>query len=275
MKTIIIPTDFSPASTCAMNYGVDMAKEIGASVTLLHVYNLPVGAGDVPVLIVSTDSVRHDAETKLSSLKEKLNHITSGAVEIHTIACMGDVVEELGEHCRKIKPFAIVMGSRGATGIERMVFGSTALSVVRHSSTPVIVVPTGTEYGAGIKKIGFACDFREVETTTPADVIKNFVQTFHGELHVLNVEDSKKHIKHDSQQSALLETMLADLKPSYHFIEHEDIEEGICAFSETNNLDLVIVIPKKHQLLQRLFTPGATKQLLSQSHIPLLCIHEE
>jgi len=34
MKTIIIPTDFSPVATNAMNYGIDMAKAIHASVLL-------------------------------------------------------------------------------------------------------------------------------------------------------------------------------------------------------------------------------------------------
>ena len=274
MKTIIIPTDFSPAATSAMNYAVDMAKEIGASVLLLHVYNVPIGAGDVPVLVVSTESIANDAESRVASLKEKIEHITSGDVKVYTETRLGDVVEELETLCSKIKPFAVVMGSHGATGLERIVFGSTTLSVVKHLTSPVIVVPTGTEYGTGIRKIGFACDFRDVVETCPAKEINNFVTTFNGELHVLNVDSSKQHLKPDTEQTAFLETMLAEVKPVYHFIEHDDIEDGINSFAETNNLDLVIIIPKKHKRLQELFNPGSTKQMVRHSHIPLMCIHE-
>jgi nucleotide-binding universal stress UspA family protein len=274
MKTIIIPTDFSPAATCSMNYALDMAVTIGASVILFHVYNVPVSAGDVPVLVVSTDSIHKDAETKLASLKEKVEHITSGTVKVYTESRMGDVIDELETLCKNVKPFAVVMGSRGTTGLERIVFGSTTLAATRHLTSPVIAVPIGTEYGNGIRKIGFACDFRDIVETIPAAEILQFVKTFGAELHILNVDDSQKHQKPDAEQSLLLQTLLGELNPIYHFIEHDDVEEGVSAFAETNNLDLVMVIPKKHKVLQGLFKSSSTKQLVTHTHIPLMCIHE-
>ena len=274
MKTIIIPTDFSPAATCAMNYALDMAKEIGASVILFHIYNVPVGAGDVPVLVVSTDSLQKDAEAKVAALKEKVEHITSGEVKVDTEIRLGDVIEELEVLCKKIKPFAVVMGSRGTSGLERIVFGSTTLSAIRHLTSPVIAVPIGTEYGTGIRKIGFACDFRDIAETIPVAEIKNFVKTFGSEFHVLNVDDSKRHQKPEAGLTALLQTLLEELSPEFHFIEHDDVEEGVNAFAETHNLNLVMAIPKKHKLLQGLFKSSSTKQLITHTHIPLMCIHE-
>lgn len=72
----------------------------------------------------------------------------------------------------------------------------------------------------------------------------------------------------------MLHTMLEDVNPSYHFIEQKDIEEGINQFAEKNNLDLIIAIPKKHKLLEGIFKPSSTKQLVFQSHIPVMCVHE-
>ncbi|HEX7846577.1 MAG TPA: universal stress protein [Chitinophagaceae bacterium] len=276
MKTIIIPTDFSPASTCAMNYGVDMAKQVGASVLLFHVYNVPVSMTDVPVLLVSTQELKKEAEAKINSMKAKVEHITSGAVKIYAEAKLGDVIDELETVCNKIKPFAVVMGSKGHSAAERVFFGSTTLSAIRQLTFPVIAVPTGKEYGTGIKKIGFACDFRDVVETTPADEINDIVKTFDAELHVLNVDHNHRHFKAETpEQSMLLDTMLEGCKPTYDFIDHEDIEDGINAFAETNNLDLVIAIPKKHKLVEKLFNASSTKQLIFQSHIPVMCIHEE
>jgi nucleotide-binding universal stress UspA family protein len=275
MKTIIVPTDYSPAATNAMNYAIDMAKAINASLLLFHVYQVPVSFSDTPIILVSVEDLKKSAEAQMEKLKATVEHITSGSLKVYAETQMGDTTDELENLCQKINPFAVVMGTKGTTGIEKVLFGSTTLTAIRHLTWPVITVPPGKSFGQGIKKIGFACDFREVVKTTPADKIKNFVASFSAALHVLNVDHQDKHFKPDTpEQSALLHTMLEDCKPVYHFIEHPDIEDGINEFAEKNNLDLIIVIPKKHKKLEILFKSSSSRQIVFQSHIPVLCVHE-
>jgi len=275
MKTIIIPTDFSPTATNAMHYGIDMAKSIQASILLLHVYQVPVSYTDTPIVLVSVEELKKEAEQKLEKLHKEVEHLTSGSIKIYTEARLGNIADEIENLCEKVKPFAVVMGSKGSTGIEKILFGSTTLTAIRHLTWPVICVPPGKAFGNGIKKIGFACDFRNIVEITPADAIKTFVKEFGAELHVLNVDYHNKQFKPETpEQSALLHTMLEEVNPLYDFIEHKDIEDGLNEFAEKNNLDLLITIPKKHKLLDGLFKPSSTKQLVVQSHIPVMCIHE-
>ncbi len=275
MKTIIIPTDFSPVATNAMNYGIDMAKAIHASVLLYHVYQVPVSISDTPVLLLSVDDLKKNAEEKIAALKAQAEHIVSGSIKIYAETQLGNVADEIENLCKRINPFAVVMGTKGHSGIEKVVFGSNTISVVKHLTWPVICIPPGKEYGNGIKKIGFACDFKNVVETTPAHFIKSFVNEFNAELHVLNVDHQNKHFTTEvPQQSALLHTMLEDVKPQYHFIDNKDIEDGINDFAEHNNLDLIITIPKKHKLLEGLFRPSPFKQLVFHSHVPVMCVHE-
>ncbi|HEX6848800.1 MAG TPA: universal stress protein [Chitinophagaceae bacterium] len=275
MKTIIVPTDFSPIATNAMNFAADMAVNINASIMLLHVYHVPVSMTDVPVVLVSADELRKSSESKLLEIKEALTHITSGKIRIYTEARLGDVTDELEEVCKSIRPFAVIMGTRGASGVERVLFGSNTLTAIRHLTWPVIVVPPGKEYGSGIQKIGFACDFEKVVETTPIQFIKNMVKEFGAELHVLNVDYESRHFKPETpEESLMLHTLLEGLNPNYHFINHRDIEDGINEFVEENNIDLLITIPKKHKLLDSLFKQSSTKQLITQSHVPVMCVHE-
>ena len=103
----------------------------------------------------------------------------------------------------------------------------------------------------------------------------DFVKEFNAELDVLNVDYHNKHFKPETpEQSALLHTLLEEANPFYHFIEHADIEDGINEFAEKNNLDLIITIPKKHRLLDSVFKTSSTKQLVYQSHVPVMCVHE-
>jgi nucleotide-binding universal stress UspA family protein len=275
MKTIIIPTDFSPVATNAMHYAIDMAKKINASILLFHVYQVPVSFTDVPVVLVSVDELQKIAEEKITILKKEVEHITSGAVKVYSETRLGNTVDEIENLCEKIKPFAVVMGTKGATGIEKALFGSNTLTAIKHLTWPVICVPPGKNFGEGIKKIGFACDFRDVVKTTPTNYIKELQKEFNAELHVLNVDYHNKHFTAGTpEESALLHTLLEDAKPEYHFIVHKDIEDGINEFAEKNNLDLIITIPKKHKLLEGIFKPSSSKQLVYQAHVPVMCIHE-
>ena len=275
MKTIIVATDFSPVATNALHYGIEMAKAANTSMMLVHIYNIPVSYSDVPVMLVSVEEMKKVAEERLAELKKEVEHITSGTLKVYMEARLGNVSDELEDICNKIQPFAVVMGTRGASGIEKVLFGSTTLTVIRHITWPVICVPPGKSFGKGIKKIGFACDFRDVVKSTPAHLIKDFAKEFNAELHVLNVDYKNRHFQPEArEESLLLHTMLEDAKPEYHFIEHKDIEDGINDFAEKNNLDLVISIPKKHKLLDGLFKTSSTRQLVFQSHIPVMCLHE-
>lgn len=276
MKTIIVPIDFSPVSINAANFAADMAVAIQGELVLVNIYNIPVAySGDVPLMMISVDELKAGSEQKLEKISEGLQHITSGKIKVTSIARLGDTVDELENISNELKPFAVVMGTKEKGVLEKFVFGSTTLAAIRHLSWPVICIPQGREYGKGINKIGFACDFRDIAESTPVDQIRNIVKTFNARLHILNVDYMEKNFRPDTpQQSRVLHELFSELDPEYHYIDHPDIEDGIHEFAETNNLDLVITIPKKHKLLQGLFKESSTKQLVMQAHVPVMCVHE-
>ena len=275
MKTIIVATDFSPAALNATNYAADMALAMNASLTVFHVYQLPLSVSDTPIVLLSVEELKESAEAKLAQLKKDLQHITPSTIEIKTEARMGNLPDELEDFCSTHKPFAVVMGKKGHSAVERALFGSNTLSVIKHLTWPVICVPPGKEYGAGIRKIGLACDFTAIKDSMPIDFIKTFIKDFGGELHVMNVDHDDRHFKPDTpMQSEFIHGALESLNPTYHYIENQDIEDGINEFAETNNLDIVITIPKKHKRVGGLFKKSSTKQLVFESHVPIMCIHE-
>ena len=71
MKTIVSPTDFSPAATNALHYGLEMAKTINASLLLFHAYQVPVSFTDTPLVLVSVEELKQSAEAQLEKLKKE------------------------------------------------------------------------------------------------------------------------------------------------------------------------------------------------------------
>lgn len=274
MKTIIVPTDFSPVAVNAMHYAANMASSIGASIILFHAYQVPVAFSEVPIVSISMEEMKQISEEKLAEQKAGLEHLTSGNIKIYSENRLGDTIDELENYCKSISPFAVVMGTKGASAMERLFLGSNTLSAIKHLSCPVIIVPPGATFHP-IHKLGFACDLREVVETTPVRFIHDLCTMFNAELLVLNVDYKNRNFKTDvPEQSLLLHNMLEPLSPSYHFIENPNIEEGIHSFAETHGVDMIITIPKKHKLTEGLFQKSHTRELAFHAHIPIVAMHE-
>lgn len=276
MKTIIVPTDFSPVSINALNYAADMALSVNASIVLLHVYQMPVSSNntDIPLPVMDYQELEEIHQKRIGELKTRIIHEKSGAITITTLVKMGNLVEELKVLSAEKNPFAIVMGTKGAGFVQRLLVGSSTLSVLRNITAPVLVVPPDASFRA-IRHIGFACDFQKIEETTPVSIIKEWVSTFQARLSVLNVDSNKANVRDTAQQSVLLYTLLQDLHPQYSYIDNPVVEAGISLFAEDNEIDLLIVIPRKHRLLDTLFRKSHTKDLIFHSQIPILSVNEE
>jgi nucleotide-binding universal stress UspA family protein len=274
MKTIIVPTDFSPIADNAMRFAADMAANINAPLMLVHVYYIPVGLGELPVAFSSGDEMKKFSEEKLAERKSAIEKIHGNKIKIYSEARMGTVVDQISELCNSIHPFAVVMGTRGAGKLERTLFGSSTLTAIKHLQVPVMIIPPDASFKP-VKKIGLACDFKDVVTTTPEKEIHNVLKAFNAELHILNVDYKNQHFKPETpEQSFLLHNMLVDMNPVYHWLEKENIEEGLNEFATKNNIDILIIIPKKHHLLEGLFHKSQSKEMVFHAQVPVMSIHE-
>jgi nucleotide-binding universal stress UspA family protein len=274
MKTILVPTDFSPVAENAMRFAADMAQHIKAAVLLLHVYQLPVVVSEVAMVMTGEGELRAESDERLNELKEKLEKLTMGRVPVFIQSRYGSVTNELEDACANINPFVVVMGTMGMGKMERMMFGSTTLTAIRRLHAPVMVIPPGVVFSP-VQKIGLACDFKNVQTCTPKKEIKAVVNEFGAELHVVNVDRGFKHYAPAArEQSTLLHNMLEELHPHYHFICRENIEESLDEFALRNQIGFLIVVPKKHSFTGGLFHKSCSNELVTHAHVPVMAIHE-
>jgi nucleotide-binding universal stress UspA family protein len=272
MKTILVTTDFSTAANNAVNYAADMALSINARLLLLNVVQTPIGYSDLPIVISLEDMMR-SSEKDIQNLKEEVMVRTGNKIVVEAEVGMGGFFEELKTVCERIKPYAVVMGSQGKTAAEHLMFGAHAVHTVKHLTWPVITVPPGAVFTA-VKKIGLASDLTQVVETTPIEEIKMLVNDFNAELHILNTGKTEVFDADIVFESGLMQEMAMALKPTFHFISNENTDEGIMDFAEKNQIDLLIVLPRRHNLLSSIFHKSHTKQLVLHSHVPVMALHQ-
>jgi nucleotide-binding universal stress UspA family protein len=272
MKTILVATDFSSSALNAARYAADMAFAINADILLLHVYQITVSYGESSIAMSKEES-REAAEININELKERLFLKTCGQLNIETEVRPGTFYHELKAVCDRIKPYAVVMGSQGKTAPERFFFGSHTVHAMKHLTWPLISVPPGTIFSS-VKKICLACDFSKVVETVPYDQIKTLVTDFNAELYVINTGKKQAYNPDIIFEYGLLEEMLRPLRPHYQIIPDGNIDEGIINFAEKNYIDLLVVIPKQHDLLDKLIHKSYTRQLVLHSHVPVVALHK-
>lgn len=271
MKTLIVATDFSAIAKNATQYAMDMARAIQANVHLLHVYQLPANYGtmDIPV---SMPEWEQGTEDLMAGLKKQLEQDNGGQVAVSTEVRTGSFMLELVAVCERLQPYAVIMGCKGSTAAERLLFGTHAISAMKHLTWPVITVPMEAKFNA-IKKIGLACDLAEPEKTVPLDGISRLVTDFNATLHVLNTGKDQVYDPQLLSASGWLGGKLKDVQHKFHFIKG-DTEEAILHFAEKNDVDLLVILPQRHSFLDALIYKSHTKQFVLHSHIPLMALHQ-
>ena len=271
MKTILVATDFSPAALNATNYAAEMSLAINADLYLLHVFQTPGTCLQVPIPVL-LDEMIQDVKHEMKKLKEDLMHKAAGKLNIKAEIRMDHFYAGLKAVCGRIKPYCLVMGSQGTTAAERFAFGGHTVYAMKHLEWPLIVVPPGFNFSA-IKKILLACDYDNVLSTIPLEEIKLLVKDFSAELHVLNTCKDQPGNPNTELESGLLQEMLQPLNPEYHSVTSEYTDQAIMNFAEKNNIDLLIVLPKRHDLLDRLVHKSHSKQMVLYCHVPVMALH--
>lgn len=271
MKTILAPTDFSAPSLDAVNYAVDMARTMDAQLVILHVCSMPVSFREMPVTASAVDRWMDDAQWQMSELRNDIAQRVHDEVRIHTEVVSGDVVMEIEEACSRYQPYAVIMGAETMGPVERWLNEAKTLAVAKQLHWPLLVVPAGAKFG-NIRRIGLACDLKKVIDTIPAQEIRELVQQFRAKLHILHVcvEPDEQISEESIAEKEWLNEILSDLHPKFHFIFDEEVESGIQAWADTQQLDMLIVVPHKQVFPASLFRRRKSPRLVMHAHIPVM-----
>ena len=148
MKRLLVPTDFSEHADRALTLAIGLAKPLGATIDLVHVYALPMPivasiGGAVPPPLPTPDDLM-SIQRGVDELAERVRH---AGVECFTAIVEGSPAVEIVSRSRKINADLIVIGTHGRTGIRRVIFGRVAEEVLRRTSLPILMVPPVREDG--------------------------------------------------------------------------------------------------------------------------------
>ncbi|PLX83982.1 MAG: universal stress protein [Desulfuromonas sp.] len=140
-RTILYATDFSESSDYAFESALSLAKKFGARLLILHVINEPVDLRGFYVTHISFEKLEEEIEEGARKLMEKFcrTHIKDYD-NYETFIVPGIPYDEIIKNAAENSADLIVLGTHGRTGLDHVLFGSTAEKVVRKSPVAVMTI---------------------------------------------------------------------------------------------------------------------------------------
>jgi nucleotide-binding universal stress UspA family protein len=138
-RVILHPTDFSPSSEYAFHIAVDLAKEHGANLLVLHVVET-LGAGNLTYGEAISQVQPEGYQRRLWDDFRRRIPAVPAAVTVEPLLAEGEPAKEIDRVAREQHCDLIVMGTHGRTGLDHLLMGSVAERVVRQVPCPVLVV---------------------------------------------------------------------------------------------------------------------------------------
>ncbi len=284
LKNVLFATDFSPAAAAALPYAATLAKRFGAKLFALHVRTPVINPMTPPA---GWPALEKTAEIEAREQRSALRNAIPG-IETTVLIEEGDIWTHLQAVMERQDIDLVVIGTRGRSGIGKLLLGSAAEEIFREVRCPVLSVgphtPAEPARNGEFSHILYATSFG-TETPAAAAYAISVAQEFQARLTLLHVlEDPRVGdlvVPQDLFESS--KTRLEHLLPpeaemwcvSEFCVEQGDVAERILDVAKRRKADLIVL-----GVHRPTGVPGAATHLpiatahkvVSQAHCPVLTV---
>lgn len=143
IKKILVAVDGSKPATHGAHKAIELAKSLGAGLTILYIVSPPTYLDLGYVNVGRMNEIESKERNHVQRLVDKIkNKAIKNDITVKTDVLVGyaSVVKAIIQYAEKNKMDLIVTGSRGMSGFQKMLLGSVASGVVTYAHCPVLVV---------------------------------------------------------------------------------------------------------------------------------------
>ncbi|MEI9921362.1 MAG: universal stress protein [Bacteroidota bacterium] len=277
MKSILVPTDFSPAANAAAKFAMNLAKKFKSSVTLLHVIEaVDEGSFNIEGEATASGSLedRLFNMKMIEKAKKQLTQATSAMIDagvnVKSVLRVGNAYHGMQAIVTEQKTDLVIMGTEGNSGISHILIGTNTEKVVRRSGCPVISVNRNLKYEA-FKSIVWATSLKEEDLFIPA-VLREFMNEADVKVHMVWINTPAMFMP-DSHSKEKLQSAAKVLKfKNYSVNVFNDYEEGtgIIRFAASVDADLIALSTHGRQGLSRLLNGSIAEKLINHTKRPVM-----
>lgn len=281
MKNILLPTDFSENSWNAIKYAINFFEKKTCNFYILHIDRVSTTiVNDSPY--IANETVIEDYYTKPN--KQKLRKVLKRISEnfpskkshrFYTLTDYNFFIESIRDHVQDKKIDCIVMGTKGASGLKKIILGSNTGDVITKVKCSTLVIPENAQF-VNLEEIGFPTDFLLTYDIQTLEPLTEILENFNSTLRVLHINKKKTDLNHSQiNNRELIDDYFSHLKHSFHYLTNNKAEEAIQCFIESRNIDMICMVAKNLNYFQKILFHSKVEEISYHTEIPFLVLHEK
>lgn len=278
MMTILLPTDFSNNAKNAILYALELYKNQEVNFILMNAFhpthddmaNSITGGSLNDLLSQASEKQLQELITEIKAKHIQNKHHHSFSFK----SAYGSLVEIIDTFVDKHPIDLIVMGAKGMSAVEKIVFGSNTYAVIKEVDCPALVIPDKVTFTPP-SNLSIATDFKEIKNKKIFSVLQTLLNDYKPEVTMFNVTEEMKSVGAEEKQMAqsIANILNVDTINTTYF-KHEDVIYGTKEYVKQHNTSLMVLVNKKRNFFEDLFHISFTKQISFHAEIPLLILHD-
>ena len=271
MKKILVPTDFSPQASIAVDAAIKIAKITGSSILLYHCSSEPDPRLKKSAYKVNEEYTGNKSAIMMQEVEKKCS---AQKVSCESLINSGHFIDNIDSLVAREKFDLIVMGSHGASGKQEYFIGSNTQKVIRkvHANLLILKEPLPQ---INFETVLFATNLGISDQEAFANFL-SFIRQFNlKKIHLLTIDTpgwfTQPRILIEERQQEFKE-MADAYEVETHFLRNFTVETGIRKFSEQLNVDLIVISNYERHLLKRIFSGSNVEMLANHSDLPVLSL---
>ena len=278
-KRILIPTDFSKNALNAVKYAMDFYRHHSCDFYLLNVYH--VSGYSIDSMMVpepgeqAYEAAREASEEGMKKFMEMVRlHGEEPNYRFHTISSFNSLAYGIKNIIEKKDIDLIVMGTKGITNREQMLFGTNTILVMEQiTECPVLAVPDEVAFSVP-REIVFPTDYKTGFKRRELNYLLGIAQEFETVIHVLHVEEEPELTRDQLSNKELLQEILKGVPYEIHTMSGLKVHKAIGAFVTSRSSDMIAFMNRRHSFLGKLLSRPLVKELGAHFNIPVLELND-
>ncbi|WP_299521400.1 universal stress protein [Winogradskyella sp.] len=275
MTSILLPTDFSQNSENAIKYALEFYKDEDCRFHFLHCYPPVIFSYEYQIEKGLVGKNIH--EVIQAETRERLydfafsmmgNYGNNQEFEIEVIK--GFLPDQIAHVTSQNNIDLIVMGTKGETGSDRVVFGTNTIQVINKRCCPVVAVPGDYKFN-GIQNILFPSDLNLSFSYNHLKTIVKVLELHQSKINILHIS-LKGLTSTQRRHKVLLKEAFSDFKTNIVIKEDKNITDIIYDYQQENESELLAMINNKRMFFENLFFKPTISKIAMHLSTPFLVI---
>lgn len=281
MKTLLVPVDFTAASTNAIDFAAAWSVKYNYERIILlrsfytSMYESVIMGGEFANVDQDyLNKSRANEKEQLNNLCKELYEKMGSKIKVQTAITELPLLRSILDVVKTEQPVMILLGIDNSSYSNESLISGNVISIAKISPVRVLIVPKDYKYRA-VEKALVPCDFDAIDHINKLNRLRTSPQWTDVQLMVLNVHPKRRYASPDFkflEKEKALHAYLKDFRHQIYYADNSNVIDGILYFEKINEVQLIIALPGEYSFFYSLTHKNISEAIYRNAKLPVMIL---